>query len=385
MGIAWAEAMSILEEENPGVTIEFEEKGFEQIRQTGAMVLTSGEAPDVMMYNKGSTATGILTTEGLLTDLTPIVEEHGWDEIIPPSLAATARYDEQGLMGSGNWYGVSGYAEYLMVFYNADLLDEHGLSVPTTIDELEAAMQTFVDAGITPLALAGAEYPAQHLWYQLGLAEADRDFVEGYQFFTGDVALDGPELTAGSERLQAWVDAGYISTDATGLRAEDMGVDFTSGDYPMMVSGSWFYSRFMNEITDFEWTAALFPDSDFHVGSSGNLWVVPEGAQHKDLAYEFIDITMRDEIQNLLAESGAVPVAGDPGSVTDPKSAELMAMFEPILEQDGLAHFPDWPVPGFYDTLVAKVQELMLGQGSVESILGELDTEYQDHKASLGK
>ena len=57
------------------------------------------------------------------------------------------------------------------------------------------------------------------------------------------------------------------------------------------------------------------------------MWVVPKNAKNKDLAYDFIDITMRKGIQNLLGNNGGVPVAADTTAITDPKSKELIANF----------------------------------------------------------
>lgn len=84
-----------------GVKVEFEKKAFEQIRQNASQVLNSDDAPDVMEYNKGN------ATSGLLTNLNDYVSEYGWDKIITGSLADTGKYDEQGVMGSGDWYGIT--------------------------------------------------------------------------------------------------------------------------------------------------------------------------------------------------------------------------------------------------------------------------------------
>ena len=72
-----------------------------------------------------------------------------------------------------------------------------------------------------------------------------------------------------------------------------MGVAFEQGKYPIMISGSWWYGRFKDEIKNFDWGTFLFPGNKLHPGSSGNLWVVPEKSQAKSLAYDFIDITMQ--------------------------------------------------------------------------------------------
>nr|NLD41679.1 extracellular solute-binding protein [Actinomycetales bacterium] len=101
MGIAWAEAMRIFEEEHEGVTIQFEEKSFEQIQQTAGMILNSDEAPDILEYNKGNATAGLLASQGLLLDISDAAEQRGWAELLPSSIATTARYDENGVMGSG--------------------------------------------------------------------------------------------------------------------------------------------------------------------------------------------------------------------------------------------------------------------------------------------
>src|SRR5438067_810285 len=70
MGVAWNEAIKEFEAKHPGVKVKFEEKGFEQIQKTAPMVLNSSDAPDIMEYNKGNATAGLLSKQGLLTDLT---------------------------------------------------------------------------------------------------------------------------------------------------------------------------------------------------------------------------------------------------------------------------------------------------------------------------
>lgn len=75
MGAAWQAAMDQFQELHPEVTIEFESRGFEEIRQTAPMILNSDEVPDVMEYNKGNATSGFLSQNGLLTDLTDVAIE----------------------------------------------------------------------------------------------------------------------------------------------------------------------------------------------------------------------------------------------------------------------------------------------------------------------
>ncbi|MBM7503931.1 ABC transporter substrate-binding protein [Agromyces aurantiacus] len=376
MGVAWDQAIKTFEEET-GATVEFEEKSFEQIRSTASQVLNSDEAPDILEYNKGNATAGLLSSEGLLTPLDDVVDEYGWADQLAPSLQTTAKYDENGIMGSGSWYGVPNYGEFVQVYYNKDAFAAAGVEVPTTLAEFEEVMQTFADQGTTPLAESAAEYPLGQLWYQLALTEADRQFVNDYQLYENPVDWSGDEISFATDTIKDWTDKGYISTDASGLKAEDAGVSFISGDAPIFYSGSWWYGRFQSEITDFEWGTFLFPETELSPGSAGNMWVVPERAKNKELAYQFIDITMRPEIQALIGNNGGVPVAADEADITDEKSKELIANFNALNEKDGISFYPDWPTPTFYDELNAGLQELVNGTKSPAEVQEQLGEQYQ--------
>jgi raffinose/stachyose/melibiose transport system substrate-binding protein len=365
--------------------VKFEAKGFEQIRQNASMILNSDDAPDVMEYNKGNASAGLLSKQGLLTDLTSEVTRRGWDKLISPSLQTTARYDGDGVMGGDKWYGVPNYGEYVMIYYNKDQFAKHHVQVPTTLAGLESAMDTFVKAGVTPLSVGGAEYPAQQIFYELALSKASRSWVDDFEQYKSKVDFHGPELTFAANTFADWVRKGYIAKNSAGIKAEDMGVAFEQGKFPMVISGSWWYGRFVSEIKKFKWGTFLFPGNKLHPGSSGNIWVVPSRSKAKSLAYDFIDLTMKPGIQTLLGNSGGVPVSADTSKITDPANKELIANFNAITSQDGLAFYPDWPAPGYYDVLVAGVQELINGTKKPDQVLTEIAKPYDDNLADLGK
>lgn len=164
MGVAWTESIKQFKASHPGVEVKFEQKEFEQIRQNAGITLNADGAPDILEYNKGNATAGLLSKQGLLTDLTHEATSRGWDKLLSPSLQTTTRYDAKGVMGSGAWYGIPNYAEYVMVYYNKDMFAKHGLQMPTTFDGFQTVMDAFVAAGITPLSVSGAEYPARRIF-----------------------------------------------------------------------------------------------------------------------------------------------------------------------------------------------------------------------------
>ncbi|WP_437337429.1 ABC transporter substrate-binding protein [Sorangium sp. So ce394] len=374
MGVAWSEAIKEFETTHPGVKVKLEEKGFEQIQKTAPMIMNSSSAPDVMEYNKGNATAGLLSKQGLLQDLTPEAAKRGWDKLIGPGVQVVAKYDDKGIMGGDKWYGVPNYAEYTLVYYNKDLFKKHDVEVPTTFDELTKALDAFVAKGVTPLANAGAEYMAQQYVYQLALDKADSPWVSAFQRYTGKTDFTDPAWTHGATTFADWVTKGYIAKSSVSTKAEDAGVGFMSGKFPMMFSGTWWFGRVAKE-AKFDWDTFAWPGARLTLGSGGNLWVVPAGAKNKQLAYDFIDITLKKKIQNILGNAGGVPVAADSSAITEPRAKKLIDGFNTLAQSSGLAYYPDWPVPGFYDQWVSHTQKLMNGEPP-QSVLGGLQKSY---------
>lgn len=384
MGIAWADALADFQAAHPDVTVEFELKTFEQMVETARMVLNSNEVPDVMEINKGNATAGLYSKEGLLTNLDDVAAERGWEAFLSPSIQTTARYNEQGIMGTGSLYGIPNYGEYVMVFYNKDMFAERGMAIPTSLEEFEAIADAFVAEGITPISLGGAsKWPQTHNWQELLLYQADRELISNFQFLTGDVDFQNEAFTFGATKFQEHVQKGYYDADANGVIQDDATAAFVQGRFPMFISGSWNFGNFKTQIQDFEWGIFLMPGKEFTTGSAGNMWVVPANAQNKDLAYDFIDLTLAEKSQTLMGNSGGIPINADLTQVTDEQTKELIANFNTIVENDGLAFYPDWPVPGFMDVLGAGLQELFAGTMTPQEYNDSLAGPYNEYKATL--
>ncbi|WP_255954869.1 ABC transporter substrate-binding protein [Streptomyces odontomachi] len=377
MGVAWNEAIKEFKKQHPGVKVKFEEKGFEQIQKTAPMVLNSDDAPDVMEYNKGNATAGALSKQGLLTDMTAEVTKRGWDKQVTGGVRTTSQYDTSGVMGSGKWYGVPNYAEYEMVYYNKELFTKYHVKVPQTVDDLTAAMGTFKKNGVAPFSVGGAEYVAQQYLYQLALSKADRAWVDSYQLYKGKTNFHDAAWTYAATTFADWVTKGYVPKSSSSVKAEDAGTAFMQGKYPMFFSGSWWFGRFESEVK-FDWDTFLWPGADLTTGSGGNLWVVPQGAKNKKLAYDFIAITMTKKIQNLLGNKGGVPIAADASAITDPRAKKLIENFNAISGRNGLAYYPDWPATGFYDVLTSQVQKLITSSAKPDEVLDALQKAYDD-------
>jgi raffinose/stachyose/melibiose transport system substrate-binding protein len=357
MGIAWKAALDEFQTKHPDVKVQFELKTFDQIVKSGNMILNSDQAPDLLEYNKGNGVAGLAASQGLMTPLDDVAKAQGWDKILNDASTQLGRYDANGIYGSGPLVGIADYGEFVSVFYNKDMFDKAGVKVPTTLAEFEAVLDTFAKQGVTPIAEAANDYPAQHLMYLFALSQANQDWVHNFQGLKAP--LDAAPFVYAGQKLQEWVDKGYISKDATALKADDMAGLFKSGKSPMVVTGTWYSTAFGK--LDFPTGKFLFPGNTISPASTGNIWIVPTSAKEKDLAYEFIGMTLSPENQALLGNNGGLPVAADPAAITDPVGKQDAVLFNQLVAQDGLGFYPDWPVPGFYD-LMLKATQAVIGK-----------------------
>jgi raffinose/stachyose/melibiose transport system substrate-binding protein len=68
--------------------------------------------------------------------------------------------------------------------------------------------------------------------------------------------------------------------------------------------------------------------------------------------------------------------------VTNPLNVQLIQNFQTLANSNGLAYYPDWPTPSFYNTLLAQTQNLMNG-ASASSVLSTLQTTYDQYTKPL--
>lgn len=379
----WQAAADALEKET-GATVNITTTSFEDINSTASQLLNSSDAPDVMEYNKGNATAGQLAQLGLIQNLNDAYAQYGWDTKLGAGLQTTTKYSADGIMGSGDYYGLPDYGEFVFLYYNKDAFAKYNIAVPTTVAELESAMQTFVDNGITPMATSAQEYPLGQLWYQLALSKANRSFVEDYELYTNPVDWNGPEITYATTTVSDWVNKGYISKSASGLTAEDAGVSFINGDVPIFYSGSWWYGRMLTDVTSFKLGITNFPGTTLTPGSAGNMWVIPTKSKQPELAKLFMDVTMRPEIQAIIGNQGGLPVAANVADVTDPDAQALIALFNEVNNRDGLAFYPDWPTPTFYGDLNAALQGLVNGTLTPAATQKQLGDDYTSYVSTLG-
>ncbi len=387
-GQGWQLALEIFKKKHPDVKVDFQTTSFDAMRQNAKITLTGEDVPDVIEFNKGNADGGQLAGQGLLSPLTEQVEKYGWDEKVKGSMQAFAQYDEQGLAGSGDWYGIPNIGEYVMFYYNKELFAQAGITEePTTLEEFEAAMDKLVAAGITPISSSASTsqgFNQMWVWYSLVAAEADRTAIDDFMFLREPVDFSQAPWKSGADRFQEWIDKGYVGEQLGGLNFEQATVNFLSGEKAMLIWNQGEFFRIREQAT-FEWDYFTLPGANLQMGSSGHLWGVPTNAKNKELAYDWIDITLSEEVQNKIGQLGGLPLAGDASTIEDELTREYTERFNELVEADTLAFYPDYPVPGFLDFIQSHMQAMSNGNETADEYTQELQEFYDEgREAALG-
>lgn len=378
----WELAQEKFRELYPDVDLEWSTTSFDAIRANAKILLSGDEVPDVILFNTGNADGGQLAAQGLLDPITDIVEANGWDEQITGSMAALAKYDENGHAGSGEWYGVPNVASYFTFYYNADLLAEHGFDAPpSTMAELEAMFDAFLEDGITPVSSNAGEHAVLQTWWQLISSAADRQEIDDFILLSGPVDTTGGAFLEGTQKLQEWIEAGYLGDRLAGIKGDEMERAFIAGEFPFMANGTWSFSR-VNSEAPFEWGTFTFPEANLNAGASGHLWGIPTNADNKACGEAWIAVTLDPEVQNFIASQGGIPVAGDTATIADERMRAMNEQFDDIKARDALSFYPDYPVPGLLDFQMSELQALANGSSDAVTFMARLQDFYEAGSAS---
>jgi ABC-type glycerol-3-phosphate transport system substrate-binding protein len=228
-----------------------------------------------------------------------------FDDILP---AAMREVD-------GELYGVLPYLNLIALWYNADLLEESGVEVPTNLDELEQAMDEVVAAGHQGLVLDGTpDFPGA--WTSRPLMTA-----QGVDF--PDVEVEG--VSAALARIGSWVENGWVPRDVVGYDQSAAFNEWMTGDFAFTLNGNWNITRAKEEKT-FEYGVVPFPsgDSQAQVYVSGETAMLGAFGDSAQLACDYLGeqwFTPEGSLQSL-EMIGSLPVleslSSDPSIEEDP-------------------------------------------------------------------
>jgi len=233
LGDYWDQVAADYTADHPNVTIEIEQIQNEDLQRTRIpTALQSGDAPD-LFQQWGGGEMAAQAEAGYLMDLSDTLAE-----TIDGLGGGVAPWQADGVT-----YGLPFQFAAEGVWYRKSLFEEAGIDTPpTTMDELNDAVQKLKDADIVPIAVGAADkWPAAHWWYNFALQSCSQDVVAsmGSFDFSDQCWIDaGTQLEdfLGTEPFQPQFTSTVAQTGATSSAGM-----VANGDAAMELMGQWNY------------------------------------------------------------------------------------------------------------------------------------------------
>ena len=272
-------------------------------------------------------------------------------------------------------YGSTMCTPVSVMWYNKKILDDNGLTAPTTWDEMVNVCKTLKSNGITPIATSVKDtWVLAMLHDGLTLKSAGHDKVQNALKKNG-VSYSDPDFLASAQKIKELVDMGAFIDGATGLSNDEASAQFYSGNAAMYFTGSWMGGSIMTDAADHvaDFSVAPIPVindnnakiTDFMGGGSDSL-MVAASTKNPDLA-----AALCFEITRGVSKYGFLSGAGIPAWKVDYDATEVPALTKQVADYaNNATSFTLW-----FDTLMesedageylALLQELYIGSLSPE-------------------
>ncbi|NLW47101.1 MAG: extracellular solute-binding protein [Firmicutes bacterium] len=245
---------------NPDIDLEYVALGDPGLMdKTKVAMANNKDLPDIFQSWGGSVMGGYADAKRLL-DMTKDLKS------IPGSAAA-----RNAMTWKKKIYGVAPFFAIAGIFANEELFKANGLTVPTTIDDLEKVCEAFKAKGIQPIACG-----ARDKWPPLALYMYLVERYGGIEAFNNAQArkgrFDADPFVKAAQKYQDWVKKGYFGDKPLSEAYGDAQNLMATGKAAMHITGSWMCAQYSSkDFTDQTIGFYAFPEMKGGKGSINNM------------------------------------------------------------------------------------------------------------------
>lgn len=271
------------------------------------------------------------------------------------------------------------------VAFNTRLLEENGLAIPTTSEELVAAADVLRGAGLGPVTIGGGDWSGQKLFIQI--IQSFLTAEEAADVFASGNFSDSPGALAGITHFAELRDAGVFVDSAQGFSSDSMLTQYNTGQAAIMSTMSSALAKVpadrAAETTIGGWPvppgAVSTKPTVIQSFNGMGLWISANGAEKLDLVEPFVRWLFSDDvISRFITESGR-----DMNAVTDVTSANfpLVAQAQALAAGDTVdpVILPDLLIPEAVFEPLTQATAQAYGTGTTpEQIVDVLEGSYRN-------
>lgn len=379
------------EEENPDIRVIREDQFNEPFHQKVEAYAAVGQLPDVLfMWPGGRSST--LHSQRLVKDLTPLLGDMA-DEFLPEVLRPQA----------GGYLGMlpMGITSSHTLYVNKGLLDELGLEVPTTYDELVAMVPKLRAAG-KDVILMGAQddWVIQSTLFSMLVGRLlGNDYLD--QLRAGTAKFTDQPFVDALRFYKRLYDDGVLDIANLQTSYGEVNGLFAAGRAPFLIDGDWKVGNFLTDPTtgqalippeeQHNFIMTVFPAIPGEVVSNSTSMVtgtgfgmsaaIPDGSAKEEAAWRLIKWLTSPEVQKIRLETGgAIPsrigITSDRLEPLAQQQAVFSSRFEGTYVLDDI--FPSQ----VYTPLNIGLQEIPLGLATPEQVAANVQRAFDNWRAT---
>ena len=357
----WADTTAAFESSHPGVKINLQQVAFADYQQTITTRIAANDAPEILELPTRFFAN--FADKGLLSSLddklkgTDIIES--WPE------------GQKELKWNDEYQGVLVQNYGYVLFYNAKMLQDAGVEIPTTWDELRAAAAKLTGNGVYGIAMDSTQDPNLVLelsWPIVGT---------GLSYATkGEYNLTDPAVADIADQVRE-----LASSAPQGITSEQKRQYFVDGKAALMIDGPFVGSLLASATPEQQANIKVAPIPFEQVpGALSSSMHIPKSVtgEKRDLAWEYIQMLTEAKWQDAFVKHTGTP-APRKGSSTEGADATATERLEVYSDAvaDAVNVVPSQKqiqlnYPIFAEEVSSAVSRLLSSQDSSKDIMAEL-------------
>lgn len=356
----------------PDVTVEMTYKSFDDLTATVVNAASSASPPDVFEGNIGYAVDGALVKAKLARPLDDVAKAYGWDTATGASTLAPARWNAAGTtFGSGTLYGMSPISEVQGIYYDKAKLQALGLSAPTSIADLAAALPVAKAKGEQPIMLGDSDqYAATHVFSDIAVTQEEPAAVRGWIGGAKGATFQTSGNVAAARMMEDWASQGYFGSGYDGLSNQDTIAKFAKGQGVFFVGGSWNGASLSSDGFGF---ASLVSGG---VGATASPWHISSKTKNTDAAIAWLEMLRTPEVGQQILDTGRLPVITDGVSSSDPLQEQTLTALKDTIAAGTQVGYYDWTTTDMLNVMGGGLQEVMNGRTTAEDFTKTVQTTW---------
>lgn len=348
---------------NPTMKINLVGQTVEQHEQQMTIAAQSDTLPEVFWVYNSLAQT--MVKNGKLLDLGPILAEQNLQSKFAPNMLS-------GFKQGNVQYGLPYQALVTGFYYNKALLKDAGVALPTTYDDLLAAVKKLKAKNVVPIA-QGANQSAFSVWAFLTMLDRF-GYEEKYpKILSKQLSYDNPDFLRLYEHIRELAEAGAFPSNMTTQTYAQSVSSFMTGKAAFLDAGVWEAAKLQHSAIGKQigfWAGPTFSDGvgkqELAMNAPSAPFVVSAKVKKDPKKYAavkaFIGFYYSDEGQQLMVKNAQPPVT----TYSPADGAEQETVFGAVLKE---VSKPGWTSPQAQPDLVVSAETASAMYDSIYGVM----------------